>query len=100
MVKTPTNKELQRLKSTIVGVLKDKGITQAGIFGSFARGDQKKGSDIDILIKPTAKMSLLDLVGLEYELKNRLKRNVDLLTYNGISHFLKERILKEEVRIL
>jgi len=43
---------------------------------------------------------LLDLVGLEMELKKILKKKVDLLTYNGLNHLLKERILKEEIRII
>ena len=44
--------------------------------------------------------SLLTLVGIEIELKEKLRKKVDLLTYNGINHLLKERILKEEIRIL
>ena len=69
---------------------------KAGIFGSYARGEAKKRSDVDILIKQKGRKSLLDLVGLEM----KLKKKVDLLDYKGLSPYLKERILKEEVRIL
>ena len=77
-------------------------IKRAGIFGSFACASQKKKSDLDLLIKVKkgVKFSLLDLIGLEMELNKFLKRKVDLLTYGGINPHLKERILKEEVKII
>ncbi len=90
--------ELSRLKPLLAKVLKAHGIKHAGIFGSYARGEQKKKSDIDILIKYNG--SLLKLVGLELELERILKKKVDLLTYGGINHLLRERILKEEIRII
>jgi len=92
------NKEIEKMKPKIVRVLKKNGIEKAGIFGSYARGEQKKKSDVDILVEFNG--SLLKLVGMELELKKRLKKEIDLLTYGGIHHLLKERILKEEVRIL
>jgi predicted nucleotidyltransferase len=95
------NKELKKIKPIIVRILKKNGVVKAGIFGSYARGEQKKKSDIDILIKvKRKKFSLLDLVGLELELKKALKRKVDLLTYECIHPLLKDRILNEEVRII
>ena len=74
---------------------------KAGIFGSYARGEARKRSDIDMLIKVgRKKFSLLDHVRLERELEEKLDKKVDLLTYNGINHLLKNRILDEEVRII
>ena len=94
------NQTLKRLKPLIVKTLKKNDVVRAGIFGSYARGEAKRNSDIDILIKFKGRKSLFDLVGLEIELKKKLKRNVDLLTYNSINHLLKERILNDEVRII
>ena len=45
------NQELNKMKPKIVKVLKKHGIKKAGVFGSYARGEQKKKSDVDILIK-------------------------------------------------
>ncbi|PJE81704.1 hypothetical protein COU58_01050 [Candidatus Pacearchaeota archaeon CG10_big_fil_rev_8_21_14_0_10_32_42] len=92
------NKNIKKIKMKVLPTLKEHKVSRAGIFGSFARGDNKKNSDIDILIEFNG--SLLDLVGLEMELKKILKKKVDLLTYNGLNHLLKERILKEEIRII
>jgi len=94
-------KNIKEIKSKIVKILKKNNVVRAGIFGSYARGEQKKNSDIDILIEVQAKkFSLLDLVHLEFKLENVLKKKVDLLTYNSINHLLKERILNEEIKII
>jgi len=92
--------ELKEIKSKIRKVLKKHGVVRAGIFGSYARGEQKKNSDIDILIEAKGKFSLFDLVGLEIELQKALNKKVDLLTYNGINPRLKDYILNDEVKII
>jgi uncharacterized protein len=93
--------ELKRLKPKIIEILKRHDVKRAGIFGSYARGEQKKTSDIDILIEvANKKFSLLDQAGLEIELEKNLRKKVEVLTYNGINPLLKDRILKEELRII
>ena len=95
------NKKIKEIKPKIVEVLKENGVAKAGIFGSYAHGKQKKNSDIDILIEVKGrKFSLLDLIGLEMKLSKILGKKVDLLTYKGINHLLRKRILKEEIRII
>jgi len=95
------DKELQKIAKIAVPILKKNGVVKAGIFGSYARGEARKRSDIDMLIKVgRKKFSLLDHVRLERELEEKLDKKVDLLTYNGINHLLKNRILDEEVRII
>lgn len=91
-------KTIEEIKKKIVKILKKNKVVRAGIFGSYARGEAKKKSDVDILIEFDG--SLLDLVGLEMELKKILKIKVDLLTYGGISPYLKDRILNEEIKII
>ncbi len=91
--------ELNRIKKIIVPILKRNDVVKAGIFGSYARGEEKKKSDVDILIRYGKSKSLLDLVHLERELKKKLKIKVDLLTYHSVHPLLKERIRREEVKI-
>jgi hypothetical protein len=79
-------------------ILKKNKVTKAGIFGSYARGEQNENSDIDILVEVQG--SLLDLVELEFELEKVLNKKVDLLSYGGISKYMKDIILSEEVRIV
>jgi len=94
------NEEIKEIRRKVVPILKKYGVVKAGIFGSYARGEQKKRSDVDILIKFKRAKSLLEVVGLELELKKKIRREVDLLTYGAISPYLKKRILKEEVAII
>ena len=89
------------IKKQISPILKRNDVQKAAIFGSFARGEAKSKSDVDILIKFKGnKKSLFDLTGLQLELENKLKRNVDLLTYNSLHPFLKQNVLKEQKIIL
>lgn len=94
------NTELINLKPKIVSILKSRGIKKAGIFGSYVRGENKKNSDIDILIQPTKYMSLLGFVETKLELEYELGINVDLISYNGIHPFIRKQILREEVKII
>ncbi len=91
-------KTITKIKKPIIEVLKKHNIKKAGIFGSYAREEHKKNSDIDILIEFNG--GLLNLVRLERELQKKIKVKIDLLTYGGIHPLLKKRILNEEVRII
>jgi predicted nucleotidyltransferase len=73
---------------------------KAGIFGSYARGEAKKRSDVDMLIKFKGRKSYFDLAGLQLILEEKLKKKVDLLTYRSVHPLLKEYIFKDEVKIL
>ncbi len=90
---------LNKLLPKIKRILIRNKVKRAGIFGSYVRGEQKKNSDIDILIHPTKGMGLR-FFGLQLELEETLGRKVDLVSYNGLSPYLKKYILAEEVKIL
>ena len=100
MLRLNKKKNIEKLTKIIIPILKKHDIVKAGIFGSFVRGEATKKSDIDILIKFKGRKSLLDLVRVEIELRKKLRRKTDVLTYNSIHPLLKDRILKEEVRIM
>lgn len=94
------DKNIQKIKNKISPTLRRFDVVKAAFFGSFARGENRKGSDIDILVEFKGKKTLLDLVGLELALERLLKRKVDVLTYRSIHPLLKDIILKEERVIL
>jgi len=96
MIKSLTVKQIAKVA---VPILKKNGVKKAGVFGSYARGEARKKSDIDILVQPAKGMGF-KFVGLEMELSKKLHKKVDLVSYNGLSPFLKDRILSQEVRIL
>lgn len=93
--------QMRSLKKVISKMLVENGVKRAALFGSFARGDTTKKSDIDIVIEfKGKKKSLFDLVKLKIKLEEKLGRSVDLLTYNSLHPLLKDRILSEQVIIL
>lgn len=65
------------------------------VFGSVARGDDRPDSDIDFLVEFDPSASLLDLIGLQQDIEAILGRRADVVTPNGISPFLRDRILRE-----
>ncbi|MEA3476197.1 MAG: nucleotidyltransferase family protein [Candidatus Cloacimonadota bacterium] len=94
------DKDIKRIKKRIISILKRYDVVHAGIFGSFARGEMRKYSDIDILIEFRGEKSLLDLVGLKLELEENLGRRVDVVEYSTIHPRLKAAILKEQITVL
>jgi len=90
---------IDKIKHTIISILKRHSITRAGIFGSFARGNENPDSDIDILVEFDKQISLLEFVGIKYELEDILEKKVDLVEYQSIKPRLKKRIMSEEIRI-
>jgi predicted nucleotidyltransferase len=106
LLKNPSKKynKLEILKKKIAKLLKLHGVKRAGIFGSYSRGEQKKNSDLDLLIeiKPeySKTLSLLDIMRLENYLSEKIGKKVDLVEYSSLNPLLKDRILNEEVRII
>ena len=94
-----SKKSIAVIKDKIISVLKRYRVKRAGIFGSYARGENKEGSDVDILIEPPKGMGLA-FVALSLDLEKSLGKKVDVLTYDGISPYLKKSIMEDEQRVL
>ena len=65
------------------------------MFGSTARSEATKNSDIDLLVHFSRPISLLKMVAFERELSEVLGRKVDLHTEYSFSRYLRSRILRE-----
>jgi len=87
---------LQKHKDEIVQKYKVKEI---GIFGSFVRGEQKKRSDIDVLVEYYELPGLLELIDLELYIQKLLRKKVDLVEKEGIRPELKKKILDEVIYV-
>ncbi|MEK7208535.1 MAG: nucleotidyltransferase family protein [Patescibacteria group bacterium] len=94
------NMVIDELKKKIVPLLKQNRVTRAGLFGSAARGEMRKDSDIDVLVDLHEDASLLDLVGLKQQLEEALGRKIDLVEYQTIKPTLRDSILKQELRLV
>ena len=91
---------IEEIKERITPILQRYGIKKAAIFGSLAKGEAKTSSDVDILVEIKSGMSLLDFIGIKIELEEALKMKVDLVEYDTIKPFIREKILSEQVAIL
>lgn len=93
--------KIEQIKIKILPILKKHKVTKAGIFGSYARGEQKKRSDVDILVEiDDEKMDLIDFIKLKNLIEKSIKKKIDLVEYSSIRKELKEGILNDEVSIL
>ncbi|MCI5188305.1 MAG: DNA polymerase beta [Candidatus Electrothrix sp. AS4_5] len=72
-------------------------IIRLGIFGSYIRGEQQSGSDVDVLIDYDKAPSLIELIEIENMLSDLLGLKVDLVTSRGLKPQLRQRILDEVV---
>ena len=81
------------------GVMRRFSVRRLYIFGSVARGEGKKDSDVDILVEyePDAHVGLFQFVRLRRELSNILGCEVDLATPDSLHKELRDDILKEAV---
>lgn len=74
-------------------------IRALGIFGSYARGEQREDSDLDVLVELAEGMTLPAYVGLQMELSDALGVRVDLADKAALRHRIGRRVLAE-VRML
>ncbi|GAB2633256.1 nucleotidyltransferase family protein [Belliella aquatica] len=80
-----TKKNIEKIKK----VLEEAPVNKAYIFGSYARGDADKNSDIDILLELNYNQHIgLRFIKLKNDLEEILRKPVDLLTSNSISKHL------------
>jgi len=92
--------DLIKIRQKIIPVLKKYKVTKAGIFGSYARGEQKKNSDVDILVKVSDDWGLIEIIRLKRMLQSALGKKVDLVEYETIRPELRDNILRDEISIL
>ncbi len=72
-------------------------VSYIGVFGSYARGTQRKGSDVDILVDFSGPIGLFALMELESYLSSILGVKTDLVMRNALKLHIGKRILKEVV---
>jgi predicted nucleotidyltransferase len=86
---------LERLNAEAPHLKRKYGVTSLAIFGSMARGDDREGSDVDVLVTFEGKATFGNFMGLKLDLEDLFGRRVDLLTPRCLSPSMKETIDKE-----
>jgi predicted nucleotidyltransferase len=92
---TKVDRSLARLRPYVLPLTQKYGVTNVRLFGSFARGEQRRTSDVDLLVDLSYGMTLLELVALKRELEAALKRKVDVVPARSIKPALQGSILAD-----
>ena len=91
----------EMMTQQIAEYCKTQPVLKAWLFGSFARGEQREDSDIDLLILPdkSQHFSLFTLSGIYEDLKELLGCEVDLITEGGLMPFARESADRDKILI-
>jgi predicted nucleotidyltransferase len=87
------------IRKKIAGMSRDHGARSVRLFGSYARGDAREGSDLDLLVEMDQGRSLLDLIDLQHALERELGIPVDVLTPASLSPYLRDSVEKDAVAL-
>jgi hypothetical protein len=89
------SKAWQRYRHSIRRIVEQGRLRNPRVFGSAARGEDRDGSDLDLLVDPVAGTTLFDLGGVQAELEELLGVRVDLLTPGDLPARVREQVLRE-----
>ena len=91
---------IQDKREEILKIATKHGAFNVRVFGSVARGEETENSDIDFLIDyDLAKTSPWFPGGLLVDLEDLLGCKVDVVTEKSLHHLIKQRILKEAIKL-
>jgi uncharacterized protein len=89
---------IEKLKNNGQIIKSRFGVKSIGVFGSFARGEEKNESDLDVLVDfEDGKKTFDNFIELKFYLEDLFDRKVDLVTVNALRPQLKTSILNETV---
>lgn len=90
---------LSRLRAHMPRLREEYHVRSLSVFGSYVRGEQRKRSDIDLLVEYEKTPGLIGFVHLQYHLGDILGGKVDLVSKDGLKGRIGARILREGVPV-
>ena len=89
----------KEISNKITPILKNRGVEYAALFGSAARGEATRDSDVDVLVRFGDDISLLDHIGIAYELGDTIGQKVDLITEESLNKHVAPNV-KKDLKVL
>ena len=90
---------IRRKRDDIIDVLAAHGLTNVGVFGSVARGEETSASDIDLLVDVAPDTGLLSIIRAQDELETLLGREIDLIPRAGLKPRVAIDVAREVVTL-
>jgi hypothetical protein len=90
---------LQSKREKILQIAARHGARKVRVFGSVARGEARRGSDIDFLVEMEEGRSLLDHAALILDLERLLRRPVDVASERGLRPPVRKEVLKDAIAL-
>lgn len=91
----PTGQRVSAHRRELLDVLRGHGVTNPEVFGSAARGDDREGSDVDILVDFPPGTSIIDIIGIQHELEDLLGVPVDLVPRSDLKERVRAKVAKD-----
>jgi predicted nucleotidyltransferase len=86
---------LHRHRDAILAIARRHHAERVRVFGSVGRGEDREGSDLDLLVDFDGEASLFDAFALQEELEDLLGQRVELATPAGLHGLVRARVLQE-----
>jgi len=79
--------------------LRARGVRRAALFGSLARGENRPGSDIDIMVEidPDAHITVFDYVGLKEYIAGLFDSPVDVVNRDGLKPYVRPTAMTDAI---
>ena len=91
---------VQQIKDTVTDYFKDKPVKEVYLFGSYARGEAKEDSDVDLgVILGDVRMGIWQYAGLASGLEEALNKKIDLIEITLMHSWVKRNFEKEKIEI-
>jgi len=88
---------IEEIRAVVCEIAQQYGVDKVSLFGSYARGNARQDSDIDLRIDKGRIRGLFQLSGFHLDLEERLKIHVDVLTTESLDDKFLKRISEEEI---
>jgi uncharacterized protein len=86
-------------KARIQALAHKRGLRNVRIFGSVARGEAKRSSDVDVLVDLAPGTSLWNLVGFKHDLEEILGRRVDVAVASGLFREIRPDVISDAISL-
>lgn len=98
-IDTPAEEIVRTLRVYLPELGEHYGVSTLGLFGSYVRGEQREGSDLDVLVEFDRTPTLFEFVELQHHLSDLLGVQVDLVMKKTLKPAMGRYILEEVVPI-